>query len=325
MIRSTLCSLVALQAIAITSIAAEPLVWKFKAGQEFRYQLVQDMVMDMNAGAAGEMRTETKQTIDMVWIVESVGEDGSARMKHDIQRVQMTMNAPLGQAYELDTASPDPPEGLAMTISPIFKAMVESDYHVTMTPQGEVKDFQAPKELAVAIQNIPGGGGMVNTDETLKLMAMQVALPLPPGPIEQGGAWTSSYASSAPMFGKQTVETTYTYQGPRQVGDKSLQVISPEIKLTAGGAGQGGGNVGGMSGTLTSKSTNGEIFFDPTAGRLDHSQVKQETDMEMKAGATNLTATIQQTTTVQFGKQSPPFKQQAEESEADVAEPAADQ
>ena len=324
MIRSTVCSLVALFAFTLTSTAAEPMVWKFEVGQEFRYQLVQNMLMNMNAGAAGNMETKTNQTIDMVWIVQSVNEDGSARMKHDIERVQMTMAPPLGEGYELDTASPDPPNDLAMTISPIFQAMVESDYHVTMTPQGEVKDFEAPEALAEAIKNIPGGGGMVDTNETLKLMAMQIAVPLPQGAVEEGASWSTTYETSAAMFGKQTVDTTYTYKGSREVGDKTFEVFSPEIKLTAGAAGQGGAGQGaagpaGMSGTLKSKNTEGEVFFDRGAGRLDRSHMTQETDMEMKAGGTTLTATIEQTTTVQFGKQSPPYKNKEGESEAEQA------
>lgn len=287
--------------IVSSPAAAEPLRWKFEGGQELPYRLVQEMEMTLKAGPAGGTATETSQTMEMVWIVESVDDDGSARMKHDIRRVRMSMTAPQGQGYEFDTASEEPPEGLATLMAPVFEAMVEEDYKVTMSPRGEITDFEAPPALIEAVKNMPGGDRSGTTDQTIQLMALQTATLLPPKELAKGESWsTSGQASSQttlPMFGAMMIETTYRYDGPREIDGRALEVFSPTLKLTTTTLEE----ESTLSASLKSNASSGEILFDRSAGRLETSTIEQVMDLQMKSGQSTIAGEVKQTATVTFG------------------------
>lgn len=292
--------------------ADEPLRFSFRVGQEVPYTLIQDMKMTMDAGPAGVMKTKTNQTIKMAWRVEEVKEDGSAVMTHDVQRVQMSLAGPLGQGYEFDTDSQQAPQGLAAMIAPIFKALVESDYKVTMTPRGEISDMVIPEAVMEALKNVPGAGGAAPNDESIKQMAMQVAIQLPKEALVDGKTWSTKVQTSAPMFGQQQVETTYEYEGTREKDGRKLEVFSPTVVVTTIAQDK----EGNMSAKLDSGESSGEILFDREMGRLVSSQITQNLDIEIQAGVQTITGTIVQTATIKSGEQT-----EQSDSEAQSAEP----
>ncbi|MEM9185732.1 MAG: DUF6263 family protein [Planctomycetota bacterium] len=300
--------------VAPQSRGEETLRWKFGPGQVFTYQLVQETTNQLSAGDAGIIQTSTVQTIDMTWTVEEVKDDGSARIKHDIKRVQMSMQAPMNQGFQLDTASPEPPEGLATMLAPAFNALVEHGYTVTMAPTGELSDVSAHEELVAAIKRLPGAGGAATGEDAIKALALPIAVPLPTDPVEAGADWSrTAGAVEVPMFGKMQVETSYTYKGPREAEGKSLAAIEPALTLNATGA-----EGGQMTGTVKTKSSSGEILFDRQAGRLEASTVLHTIDLSMTVGQNTISGTIDQTSKVKFGVATEPPA-----GAGDAAEPAA--
>lgn len=297
-----LCALLIAAASTTASVAPaeETLRWKFEPGQELRYQVVQQTDTNMDAGPAGQITTGTTQTIDMVWKVEAVNDDGSARMRHEIERVQMSMTAPMNQGFAFDTASAEPPEGLATLLAPAFNALVESGYKVTVSPTGELSDIEASEELVQAIKNLPGAGGAGQGEDALKAMASPVAVPLPAEAVEPGAEWTRSTGELAvPMFGKMQVETTFTYKGPRKMSGKPMQVLAPSININAT-APEGGP----MSGSVKSRDTSGEVLFDPAAGRVEEASTRHTMDISITAGQNTISGTITQTAKIKYGEQS---------------------
>ena len=83
-----------------TSLADEPLRWKFTAGEKLDYQMTQDMNMSINAGPSGELVTTAGQTMSITWNVKGVDEKGVALIEQTIDRIQIKMTAPRGQGFD---------------------------------------------------------------------------------------------------------------------------------------------------------------------------------------------------------------------------------
>jgi hypothetical protein len=90
---------------------------------------------------------------------------------------------------------------------------------------------------------------------------------LPPGPIEPDLQWTLTPTVDLASAGKQRIETRYRYEGNRQVDGVTCAVIGQTraISFEPGDASQR---------TVKEQSSEGEILFDRTAGRLKSSTLK---------------------------------------------------
>ena len=117
-----------------TSIAADALAWNFEVGNEYNYQMVQDMEMTMDLGPTGSTTTGMKQTMDMKWVVEAIDENGLATVTQHIHRMQMVVSAPGQDTIRYDTASDDTPQGFAAMMAPMLTALTSEKFTVTMMP-----------------------------------------------------------------------------------------------------------------------------------------------------------------------------------------------
>lgn len=265
--------------------AEEPLRWKFAAGQGFDYQMKQDMTMNMNAGPAGQMATSTDQNMSMTWNIKSVDDKGSAVVEQKVERIQMKMSMPGGQGFDYDSSSEQPATGMAAMVAPMFKAMTAGTMTFTMSPRGEISDVKLSDELAEAIKNGPGGGA--GGVDQFKAMASQAALTLPENPPKQGDTWTNKVDVAGPAGGKQTVETTYTYDGTRDVDGATFAVIKPSMKLDLG-------NNPAMQVTAKDQKTEGEILFDVAAGQLHSMSLQLDITLEMSAAGQTMPGSLKQ-------------------------------
>lgn len=287
------CWLVLVVAASTTALSRgdEPLLWKFKAGDKFTYEMIQNMKSSAAAGPAGNFETGMKQTMDIVWAINEVDSDGNAVMTQKIERVKLQMNMPGGQTMEYDTASDKPPVGLSAMLAPLYRAMTEGDFKITMSPQGKIVKAQAPEGLAEAMKNIPGAAAMgdLTTPEGIQQMLTQGSMTLPEGDPEKGETWKNEMDIKTPM-GNQEVVTTYKYMGTKEVDGKSFAVIEPkqEINTEADPNAQ-------VQMSIAEQSSEGEILFDRELGRLHSSQLKQNIEMEMTVQGQVVTQTIDQT------------------------------
>ncbi len=125
------------------SRADEPLRWKFEVGEKLDYNMTQEMNMAAEGGPVGQMTTTMRQEMDMMWDVQGVNkETGEAVIKQKFDRVKMKMTTPYG-GFEYDSKSDAAPTGLAAMIAPMYKAMTNGEFEITMTARGEVKDVKS--------------------------------------------------------------------------------------------------------------------------------------------------------------------------------------
>lgn len=277
--------------VATIGQADEPLVWKFKAGEQLNYEMTQKMDTTVAAGPAGNFTTSMSQTMDIVWNVDEVTPEGNAKTRQKIERVRLKMTMPGGQSTEFDSASDDPPQGIAAMLAPLYKAMTEGEFKVTMTPQGKIIEAEAPEGLAEAMKNIPGAAslGDLSSPEGIKQMLMQGSMTLPEGDLKDGQTWETKVDIKGPT-GQQEVTTTYEYAGTKDVDGTTFEVVkqSPKIKNIADPNAQ-------VQMTVKDQSAEGEVFFDREKGRMQSSRMQQKMEMEMTVMGNVLTSTIDQT------------------------------
>jgi len=276
--RRTLLFLVATFAFISSSnsaLSAEPLVWKFTAGDQHYYQMIQEMQMSMDLGPTGNTETSFKQTMDMVWKVESLNEDGSAKVTQHFNRIRMDINAPGQDPVQFDTQSEDAPQGYAAMLAPMMTALTTDKFTMTMAPNGEISNVEIPKAFTEAISRGPGAAmmGGFATEEGLKKMAKQGSLTLPtPADLTEGHEWSTSIDIDNPAAGKITIDTTYRYAGAREIDGQQFEIFIPSINTSFNA--EEGDQAAQIE--VTNQETTGEILFNRSAGRLESSTIDQK-------------------------------------------------
>jgi hypothetical protein len=266
--------------------ASEAPRWKFEQGQSNRYRMNQTMKMSMNIGG-NDVNNNIKQVIDMSWTVREVKDDGSAVLDQKIDRMRMTIEAG-GQKIELDSAAKDEPQGQAAMLVPMLKAFTSKAFKVTMSPRGEIADVEVPEEMLEALKNTPGAAAMgdMATPEGFKKMVSQASFAMPEK-LEPGDEWTQKMEMQLPGIGKQIAETTYKYEGAKEIDGKEYEVFAPTLTIRYEG--------GATAVNVGDQKSNGQILFDREAGRLASSELKQDMTLTLSAGGQSIEQKLDQT------------------------------
>jgi hypothetical protein len=248
--------------------------WKFEAGAQHFYKFTEKMQLSMDVPGLGKTEMTFDQTVDVTWQIKDVNADGVAQISQSIDRVQMKIDAP-GQTAQYDTASDEPPQGMATMLAPSLKALTAGPTEMTMTPRGTVTDIKIDPEVVKAMRSVPGAAANNDTsEEGLKNIAMQVSIELPET-LNVGDQWRSDLEMSSAMAGgKVGAERTYTYAGAKEVDGKTLEVITPSIVLKFGD-----GQDDAQPLKVDNQKTTGEILFNRAAGLLQSSELEQDMDI----------------------------------------------
>jgi hypothetical protein len=279
----------AVECLNSSAPAAEPFRWRFEVGEKLHYNITQDLAMTINAGQGGPIATSFQQRLQLTWEVQSVDGNGDASIRQTVDRIKLQINGP-GYTAQYDSSSDDPPEGLAAMIAPMFDAMTAEAFELTMTDRGEIRDVKVPENVLEAIKGIPGVAAMgdMTTSEGFQRMLMQAALVLPDEPPTVGESWSTTNEMDSPTpGGKVNVETTYTYEGTRDVDGVTMAVFRPT--LTMGFAGENSAQM-----RVVEERTDGEMLFNQAAGRLDSIHMQQMTKLEMTIGDQKIEQQIDQ-------------------------------
>jgi hypothetical protein len=278
---------------ATSAKAAEALRWKFKVGEKLDYDMVQEMSMSQSGPQIPQMNTTMRQEMNMTWDVLGVDDkSGEAVIKQKFDRVKMKMTTPLG-GFEYDSKSEEAPTGLGAMIAPMYKAMTEGEFEITMTSRGEVRDVKIPEQVITALKNSPNAAQMgdIASAEGFKKMISQGALVLPKDPPKKGDTWSTKVAMKN-QAGNQTVETTYRYEGSKDIKGTMFAVIKPELKMefdnkpetAKEGQPQQPPQQQQMQMKIKEQSSDGEVLFNIPAGRLQSTTLKQNVTIEATVG-----------------------------------------
>ncbi|MCC6491400.1 MAG: hypothetical protein IT424_00075 [Pirellulales bacterium] len=253
--------------------AAEPLRWRFEPGLSNRYRITQQTQIE-RSGAGGDAAASTTLTIDSSWTVKQVNSDGSALLNQRIDRMRIKSATGDGQQAEIDSQALDNPQGPAAMLTPLLKAITSSPFSVAMTPRGEISDVDVPDDLVEALKNQPGAAqlGDLASAEGFKKLVAQAGFVLPET-LEPGMEFTNKTETNAPAIGTQTAEITYRYEGSRELDGKTMEIFKPQIvvKFTGGPA----------TIDVADQSSEGELLFNRTDGRLESSSLRQQLTLKI--------------------------------------------
>ncbi|NOY43226.1 MAG: hypothetical protein GXP26_15505 [Planctomycetes bacterium] len=279
--------------------AAEPLTWKFEVGGKYHYQMVQEMKMSMDLGPAGETVTSFTQTMDMIWEVEAIDENGTATVTQKISRMRMDITAPGQDTVHYDTESDETPQGYAAMLAPMLKALTSEKFTTTMLPSGEVTEVEVPKSLIEAMSRGPASAmmGGLASEEGFKNMFTQGSLTLPkPEDLVEGHKWSTSMEMANPAVGKIVIDSTYRYAGPREIEGQQFEVFIPTINTSFGVAEE----PGAATVKVNKQETTGEILFNRSAGRLESSAINQQMDSTITVAGNTMNQKIDQKVSLKF-------------------------
>jgi hypothetical protein len=267
--------------------------YKFKQGETLNYDLEQKMKMEM-AIAGQNINMSMTQTLDMTWKVESVDNDGKAKITQKFDRVRLSMEGLPGMdKIQFDSKEGKELEGpFGQMMGPMLKALAGAEFSMTMDAQGKVSDFKLPEKLADAFKNIPGatGAGGMFTEEGLKHMMGQASLTFPSEPLTAGKSWEQKLTMKLPTGGKMNMDNQCTYEGEATVDGRKLEKIAMKPKMSIE-AEEGAA----FKMKMKSQDAKGTAYFNNLAGHLDHLDLSQKMDTEVSTGGMDFTQKIEQT------------------------------
>jgi Family of unknown function (DUF6263) len=273
--------------------ADEPLRWKVKVGDKHQYEFSQHMEMTLDAGPKGKMNIKTQRLWEFAWRVKEVNAQGDATIEQSIARVQLKMSGRAGQTLEYDSNSKEPPVGPAASIGPMFDAMRTGSVEFTLTPRGEIRNVTISPETMQALRSMSGGNAVSESVavDGLKKMPPQVTLIFPEGAATPDQPWSTKTDTDNSLLGKETVQTTYRYEGNKDMEGTTFALIQPTLELSASGT-------DAMSVNVKEQKTEGEILFNPAVGWLHSSHVQQDVNVDLTKMGQTLPATIKNVTDV---------------------------
>jgi len=278
--------------ISGAATAAEPLAWKFVEGDTFRTQMVQEMKTTLDLGPGGETTSAVKQTIDMVWEINSVDDEGTASLTQTIDRVRMHITAPGQAEVHFDTTSEEPAQGFSAMLAPLLKAMTRSPFQVTMTSRGETQ------ALLETISQGPAGTllGSLATEKGFQETMARNLLILPTAEeLVEGHQWTTSLQVENQLVGNITALATYEYQGSREIEGQTMEVFVPTLVTQFEGQEE-------LTLRVEEQETTGEILFNSAAGHLDSTSIHQSINLVITSNGNEVNQHLEQTIYFQMTK-----------------------
>jgi hypothetical protein len=135
--------------------------------------------------------------------------------------------------------------------------------------------------------------GEMATDAGVQKMLMQEIVVLPEAAPKEGETWSTQMEMPIPVVGKQTIETTYTYQGTKDVDGKQQAAIAAKrtVKYDEPKAGP-------IQVAIKEQTSDGETLFNVTDGRLNTATLSQQITIEATGGGQAITQKLDQKSTV---------------------------
>jgi hypothetical protein len=303
-------ALAALFNLAAHGLADEPIRWKFTVGEKLAYNVTTDMNLAIKTGQNSPMNSSIHQVMEMTWDVQGVNDAGEAVIQLSFDHAQMKITGPMTVDY--DSAKDSTATGMAAAFAPIYKAMKNNPFEITMTSRGEIKDVKVPKEVLDALKSSPGAAQMgdLATPEGFQKMFMQGSFTLPEKAPEKGEHWSTSVTISSPIGGKQTTETSYTYEGSKEVNGETIAQFRPAMTMTFEGNAQ-------MQMKVKDQKSDGEMLFNEKQGRMDSMTLKQDVTMEVTVATQTLQQHINQNIQVKLEPKGSDAKGQKEAGAAE--------
>jgi hypothetical protein len=256
--------------------AQGPLRWKFQEGDTLGYDIIDEMTLDTSNGATEAPKVTIRQEMNLVWIVESVAENGDAVIQQKIDDVKFKLSGPDGARIEYESSGDEETTNLAAMVAPIYDAITADNVTFTMDNRGTIKEVKVSDKVIRALKNSPRSAalGEKATPEGLQRLMMKWTLVLPEKTPTEGETWSTSEELESPLGGKKTIRSTYVYKGAKEMDGKPYVVFEPGLELAFEDANQ-------AHTKIVEQNSSGEILFDQATGRIHSSKIVRDISMDV--------------------------------------------
>lgn len=249
------------------ALADEPLRWKFEVGEKLNYNLVQDMNVAIGNDPIGKMHQE----MAMIWDVQGVdAATGEAVIVQKFDQIKLKVASPRGNV-DYDSKEEKVSTGLEALLAPLYKAIAQSEFELTVTSRGEIKDAKIPADVLTALKNVPDASALGDyaTEDGFKKMISKSVFVLPQDAPKKGDATKTSVELTNSDGEKQTVESSYTYEGTKDIDGETYAVFKPQLTLSFADGGQA------AKSSVAQQTSDGEALFNIAKGRLRSMKLEQ--------------------------------------------------
>jgi hypothetical protein len=270
--------------------------WKFEPGRAIQVEMIQEMNMIMNV-AGQKMETVNKSSNWMTWKIDSVNEDGSARVLTVIDRATSDIEVPMQGASHFDSSDPEQTNGPAgEQLEKVYRPMIGVETSTVMKPNGEITEVQIPEGSLDGLDQA-GAGSVSLGKETLERLTRD-ASPAFPDRLAVGDSWARESEMALPGMGKLLLGTTYKYEGTEQVDGRELHRIGMDIKMEF----ELDSAAGDVSVEVVEQDNSGFIHFDNNTGRIESTTMNQDMTMEIQAQGQTIVQSLVQKVTTRFSE-----------------------
>ncbi len=291
--------------------ATSGLRWDFRVGKPLYGELTTDTKQTMQVMGT-EITQNQKQTFIFSWTPQEQ-KNGNWILKQKIEGVKMDIEIG-GNKITFDSTKDT---GTSNPLSDFFKALVGSEFTITLNPKLEVTDIKGRQNFVnKLIQANPQMEPLLKqilSERALKQMTDSTFAILKTGdkgpePVKKGDRWTRKSELDMGPVGKYRTTYRYTYDGK----EGKLDRIKVDTSLTYQAPGKD--SPGGLpfqikKADLTSKDGTGTLWFDRHKGRLDHGELRLRLSGKLAIEIGGMTTEVElhqeQRTTIRFQDSNP--------------------
>lgn len=262
---------------------ADPLRWRLAEGDRMAYRCERSSRL---AGGGGELEGALDETLDYTWEALEV-EGGVAKIEQRVVKLRASSSGTLGESV-FDSASDAAPSGVAALAAPVYQAMLEAPVRFTLSRRGEPRGVEPGDPLAQALMNAPGAESTSKTVTAANRLVLSPWAPLPQEGIEPGSSVEMRLEMPVAGVGLVTLPLTVRRGPDRKAGGKELVTLvysadSAEVAALGKPAG----------GRITRARAEGQLLFDPLAGRLEGFESELTLGLELASGGPTSQGTVE--------------------------------
>ena len=212
------------------------LKWKFEKGKTFYQEMTTKTEQNMTVMGMKINQTQT-QTFYFSWTPKEQKDDNWI-ITQKIEGVKMDIQVG-GNPITFDSTKETPANN---PLSEFFKALVGSEFTLTLSPKNEVTDIKGKDEflqkLIKANQQMEPLLKQILSDEALKQMADPAFSVVPNKPVKKGDTWEKNATLNMGPIGTYKTTYKYTYEGKDEKNPKLDKIkVDTTLEYTPPGAG----------------------------------------------------------------------------------------
>ncbi len=279
-----------LVAWASAVLADEPLRLKFVAGHSVWYQSEKMLETTMDQGPLGKITTRFSHQIDFKYKVIKTDANGNGLVAVEVSRVQISMTPPLGEIIKYDTNSQEAATGMILKLALPMKALTTGPMVLTLSPTGEILALKKSPKLVEALEALPNTEmkkSVIAKENLRQLLGMDLRFSADPVVVDT--TWSDSYNRVGPGPAELNIETTYIYNGKKELAGQTFHEIRFKRFFSAPPAAAGQAKI-----SFSKQQSTGTFLFEPATGMIRSSRLKMNFNLTVDIDGRKLEQIITQ-------------------------------